>query len=185
MRRRACCIACSTLLAQATILYLNAQIAAGAQAVMLFDTWGGVLTPAAIPGVLAALHGADRRGTHARVRRAPRAQHRVHQGRRRVAAENRGDRLRRASASTGPRISRLRASGRRPGCAAGQPRSVGAVCCRPRRCAPRPCACSTATARGPATCSIWATASRPTSIRTASPCSSRRCARTRRLNRQA
>ncbi len=33
------------LLAKATILYLNAQIAAGAQAVMLFDTWGGVLTP--------------------------------------------------------------------------------------------------------------------------------------------
>jgi uroporphyrinogen decarboxylase len=34
------------LLAKATILYLNAQIAAGAQAVMVFDTWGGVLTPA-------------------------------------------------------------------------------------------------------------------------------------------
>ena len=34
------------VLARATILYLNAQIAAGAQAVMLFDTWGGVLTPA-------------------------------------------------------------------------------------------------------------------------------------------
>jgi len=34
------------LLAKATILYLNAQIAAGAQAVMLFDTWGGELTPA-------------------------------------------------------------------------------------------------------------------------------------------
>jgi uroporphyrinogen decarboxylase len=33
-------------LARATILYLNAQIAAGAQAVMVFDTWGGVLTPA-------------------------------------------------------------------------------------------------------------------------------------------
>jgi uroporphyrinogen decarboxylase len=33
------------ILAKATILYLNAQIAAGAQAVMLFDTWGGVLTP--------------------------------------------------------------------------------------------------------------------------------------------
>ncbi len=32
-------------LAQATVLYLNAQIAAGAQAVMVFDTWGGVLTP--------------------------------------------------------------------------------------------------------------------------------------------
>src|SRR5262245_49144864 len=34
------------LLAQATRDYLNAQIAAGAQAVMLFDTWGGVLAPA-------------------------------------------------------------------------------------------------------------------------------------------
>jgi len=34
------------LLARATTLYLNAQIAAGAQAVMIFDTWGGVLTPA-------------------------------------------------------------------------------------------------------------------------------------------
>jgi uroporphyrinogen decarboxylase len=33
------------VLSKATILYLNAQIAAGAQAVMLFDTWGGVLTP--------------------------------------------------------------------------------------------------------------------------------------------
>jgi uroporphyrinogen decarboxylase len=33
------------LLARASIAYLNAQIAAGAQAVMLFDTWGGVLTP--------------------------------------------------------------------------------------------------------------------------------------------
>jgi uroporphyrinogen decarboxylase len=34
------------LLARSTVLYLNAQIAAGAQAVMVFDTWGGVLTPA-------------------------------------------------------------------------------------------------------------------------------------------
>jgi uroporphyrinogen decarboxylase len=34
------------VLARSTIQYLNAQIAAGAQAVMLFDTWGGVLTPA-------------------------------------------------------------------------------------------------------------------------------------------
>jgi uroporphyrinogen decarboxylase len=33
------------VLARSTILYLNAQIAAGAQAVMVFDTWGGVLTP--------------------------------------------------------------------------------------------------------------------------------------------
>jgi uroporphyrinogen decarboxylase len=33
-------------LADAVTLYLNAQIAAGAQAVMVFDTWGGSLTPA-------------------------------------------------------------------------------------------------------------------------------------------
>ena len=31
--------------ARAVTAYLNAQIAAGAQAVMVFDTWGGVLTP--------------------------------------------------------------------------------------------------------------------------------------------
>lgn len=34
------------VLARSVIAYLNAQIAAGAQAVMIFDTWGGVLTPA-------------------------------------------------------------------------------------------------------------------------------------------
>ena len=33
--------------ADSVISYLNAQIAAGAQTVMIFDTWGGVLTPAA------------------------------------------------------------------------------------------------------------------------------------------
>ncbi len=32
-------------IARATTLYLNAQIAAGAQAAMVFDTWGGALTP--------------------------------------------------------------------------------------------------------------------------------------------
>lgn len=32
-------------LADAVITYLNAQIAAGAQSVMVFDTWGGVLSP--------------------------------------------------------------------------------------------------------------------------------------------
>ncbi len=32
-------------LAQSVASYLNAQIEAGAQAVMIFDTWGGVLTP--------------------------------------------------------------------------------------------------------------------------------------------
>lgn len=31
--------------ANSVIEYLNAQVAAGAQAIMIFDTWGGVLTP--------------------------------------------------------------------------------------------------------------------------------------------
>ena len=35
------------VLTRAVTQYLNAQIAAGAQAVMLFDTWGGALTPPA------------------------------------------------------------------------------------------------------------------------------------------
>ena len=34
-------------LARAVTAYLNAQVEAGAQALMIFDTWGGVLTPAA------------------------------------------------------------------------------------------------------------------------------------------
>jgi len=33
------------ILAQSVITYLTAQINAGAQAVMIFDTWGGILTP--------------------------------------------------------------------------------------------------------------------------------------------
>lgn len=33
------------ILADAITLYLNAQIAAGVQAVQIFDTWGGILTP--------------------------------------------------------------------------------------------------------------------------------------------
>lgn len=32
-------------IADSVILYLNAQVAAGAQALMVFDTWGGVLSP--------------------------------------------------------------------------------------------------------------------------------------------
>jgi uroporphyrinogen decarboxylase len=35
------------ILADSVTAYLNAQVAAGAQALMIFDTWGGVLTPGA------------------------------------------------------------------------------------------------------------------------------------------
>ena len=46
--RRARDAACAArVLATSTRLYLNAQIDAGAQAVMIFDTWGGVLDAAA------------------------------------------------------------------------------------------------------------------------------------------
>ncbi|MDH5512995.1 MAG: uroporphyrinogen decarboxylase [Gammaproteobacteria bacterium] len=34
-----------SVLAESVTAYLNAQVAAGAQALMLFDTWGGVLSP--------------------------------------------------------------------------------------------------------------------------------------------
>jgi uroporphyrinogen decarboxylase len=34
------------VITRATVAYLNAQVAAGVQAVMVFDTWGGALTPA-------------------------------------------------------------------------------------------------------------------------------------------
>jgi uroporphyrinogen decarboxylase len=34
------------LITRATVAYLNAQVAAGAEALMVFDTWGGALTPA-------------------------------------------------------------------------------------------------------------------------------------------
>jgi uroporphyrinogen decarboxylase len=34
------------VITRATLAYLNAQVAAGAQALMVFDTWGGALTPA-------------------------------------------------------------------------------------------------------------------------------------------
>lgn len=52
------------LLARSVAAYLNAQIAAGAQAVMLFDSWGGVLTGSAyrefslhyMSAVIAELH---------------------------------------------------------------------------------------------------------------------------------
>ncbi|HYQ93153.1 MAG TPA: uroporphyrinogen decarboxylase [Candidatus Competibacteraceae bacterium] len=35
------------IVARSVLLYLNAQVAAGAQALMIFDTWGGILSPRA------------------------------------------------------------------------------------------------------------------------------------------
>lgn len=56
-----------TTLAQSVRLYLEAQIAAGADAVQIFDTWGGVLTPDqyrrySLEFIASILAGMDRRG---------------------------------------------------------------------------------------------------------------------------
>ena len=45
-------------LADATALYLNAQAAAGAQALQLFDSWVGTLEPGRLPPVRPAAHDA-------------------------------------------------------------------------------------------------------------------------------
>ena len=46
-------------MARAVTTYLNAQIAAGAQCVQLFDSWCGCLGPERLPAVRAALRAAD------------------------------------------------------------------------------------------------------------------------------
>jgi uroporphyrinogen decarboxylase len=54
-------------IAKTVVLYLNAQIAAGAQAVQIFDTWAGVLTPGdyeeyALPYTRQVVAGLNRKG---------------------------------------------------------------------------------------------------------------------------
>ena len=168
------------VLARATILYLNAQIAAGAQAVMLFDTWGGVLTPAQYAEFSLRYMARDRRLAHPGSRGPPRAEHRVHQGRRRMACDDRRDRLRRGRRRLdhGPR-----GSARAP-CedrVALQGNLDPSALFAPARDAARrdTCACSRASAQAPGTCSIWVTGSRPTSIPSGWRGWSRRCAITR------
>ena len=131
---------------------------------------GGHADPRAIPRVLPALHGEDRRRTHAGSRRPPRAEHRLHQGRRRVAGRDCGHRLRCRRGRLDHGARRGAARGRGPSGAAGQSRSVRLVRARAYRCAPRPCGCFEASAQGRGTSSIWATASRRTSIPSALRC---------------
>ena len=54
------------LLTEATIEYLSAQIEAGAEVVMLFDSWAGVLSPTLFRRHVIAPDSADRRGVEAR-----------------------------------------------------------------------------------------------------------------------
>ncbi len=143
---------------------------------MLFDTWGGVLTPAQYEE-FSLRHMARGRGrADAQIRRPPGAQHRLHQGRRRLAGKKSRASAAMPSASIGPPTLKDGApSRRRPRRIAGQSRSVRAV-----RAARDPARGDSAGARelrrrAPAMCSIWGTASRRTSIRSASRCWWRRC----------
>ena len=123
------------LLARATIAYLNAQIAAGAQAVMVFDTWGGVLTPLQYREFSLHYMAQVVDSLTREAERPPRAEHPVHQGRRSVARRNRGNRLRRGGVdwTTGPR--RGPPAGRWPR------RRCRAIWIR-RRCSHRPRCCA-------------------------------------------
>ncbi len=49
---------------RAVIAYLNAQIEAGAQAVMVFDTWGGILSPSVYEGFTLQYMRAVMQGVH-------------------------------------------------------------------------------------------------------------------------
>ncbi len=115
------------LLAKATILYLNAQIAAGAQAVMLFDTWGGVLTPAqyeefSLRHMARVIDALTRKSEGRRV-----PEYRIHQGRRRLAWQDRRNRLRCGGRRLDHRLERCPQGRGRARGATGQPRSIRLV----------------------------------------------------------
>ncbi len=128
VRRAAhCCIDCSRSSRARRRSYLNAQIAAGAQAVMVFDTWGGDAGAGRLPRVFArSTWSGSSTGSRAS-RRPARAGHPVHQGRRHVAARDGGDS---GCDALGVDWTTDLSDARRvrgPGRAAGQPRPVGAL----------------------------------------------------------
>ena len=169
--------------ADAVAAYLNAQIDAGAQAVMIFDSWGGVLADGAFQQFslaytrarAGATASASTTGGACRASSSPRAAACGSRRSRRSAA--------RCSASTGPSTSaraRARVGDRRG--AAGQPRPERAVRRRRRRSTPRSRkvldsfgAPHRGDGRGAATSSTWATASASTRRRSTWRRWSRRC----------
>ena len=147
--------------ARAVADYLNAQIEAGAQAVMIFDTWGGQLSHAGLRGIFARVFAPRHRAAEKGSGGPPRALDPVHQGRRCVAGGDGGKRLRRRR----PRLDGGRGGG---ACESGlacraarQSRSGGAVRGARVRCARKREACWTRSAVHQATSSTSATASRP------------------------
>ena len=113
--------------ARAVADYLNAQIAAGAQAVMIFDTWGGALADGAYQEFSLAYMRRGRVAADARARWRARSEHRLHQGRRSVARGDRRDRLRCGRPRLDREPRRGAAAHRRSLRAAGQPGSDGPV----------------------------------------------------------
>ena len=90
--------------ALAVAAYLNAQIEAGAQAVMIFDTWGGVLADGAYQKFSLAYMREVVGQARARARRGKRSLDRIHQGRRAVARRDCRQSDATRSGSTGPSI---------------------------------------------------------------------------------
>ena len=164
--------------ADAVAAYLNAQIEAGAQAVMIFDSWGGVLAD----GAFQAFSLAYTRRVLEQLRAHPRRPHgaldRLHQGWRRLAGGHR---------RTGPGRHRPRLDGQPGRCPATcrqRARRCRAMwtrtsCSHPRRRSPRRsggrCAAWPRRARSTAMSSTSATASASSRRRTTLPPSWRPC----------
>ena len=158
--------------ARAVADYLNAQIAAGAQAVMLFDTWGGALADGAYQEFsLRYLKEVDRAAADGTCRRAC-AEHRLHQRWRALARRNCRRRLR-CGRPRLDRESRAREkTHRRSMRAAREPRPDGTVCAGSLPCVLKCAGSSTIsgcrfapTEDLVAMSSIWAMASRSSRLR--------------------
>ncbi len=120
--------------ADAVAAYLNAQIDAGAQAVMIFDSWGGVLADGAFQEFSLAYTARVLAQLKREHDGAPHPAHRLHQGRRPVAGGDGRRSTARCWAWTGPstwRRARALVGGGAGQGAAGQHRPQRAV--RPAR----------------------------------------------------
>ena len=87
--------------ADAVAAYLNAQIEAGAQAVMIFDSWGGVLADGAFQQFSLAYTARVLAQAQARARRRRHPAHRLHQGRRASGSRRWASSIARCSGWTG------------------------------------------------------------------------------------